>query len=63
MTRLTYMIGNEEIATYAEAKKRSAETGLPAIPKYTPIIEQAKVNPERLEKIRKYFAERRLQRA
>ncbi len=62
MTKLTYMIGNEEIATYAEAQKRSAETKLPAVLKYTPIVERVKVNPERLAKIQRHFAKMRAER-
>ena len=62
MTKLTYTVGNEEITTYEAAKQRSAETGLPAVPKYTPIVEQGKTDSKRLEKIQAYFAKRRAER-
>lgn len=62
MTKLTYMVGNEEIATYELAQQRSAETGKPAIPKYTPIVEESKTDPKRLAKIQAYFAKRRAEK-
>lgn len=62
MTRLSYMVGNEEITSYEVAKERSAETGLPAVPKYTPIEEQSKTDPKRLAKIQAYFAKRRAEK-
>lgn len=62
MTKLTYTVGNEEITTYEAAKQRSAETGKPMIPKYTPIVEQGKVDPKRLAKIQAVFAKRRAEK-
>lgn len=62
MTKLTYTVGNEEITTYEAAKQRAAETGLPAVPKYTPIVEQSKTDPKRLTKIQAYFARRRAEK-
>lgn len=62
MTKLTYMVGTEEITTYGKAQQRSAETGLPAIPKYTPIVEQGKTDPKRLAKIQEVFAKRRAEK-
>lgn len=62
MTKLTYTVGNEEIATYETAKQRSAETGQPMTPKYTPIVEQSKTDPKRLTKIQAVFAKRRAEK-
>lgn len=62
MTRLTYTVGNEEITSYDVAKQRAAETGLPAVPKYTPIVEESKTDPKRLAKIQAYFAKRRAEK-
>lgn len=62
MTKLTYTVGNEEITTYEAAKQRSAETGQPMIPKYTPIVEQSKTDPKRLAKIQAVFAKRRAEK-
>lgn len=62
MTKLTYMVGTEEIPTYGEAQQRSAETGLPAITKYTPIVEQGKTDTKRLVKIQEVFAKRRAEK-
>lgn len=62
MTKLTYTVGNEEITSYEVAKQRSAETGLPAVPKYTPIVEESKTDPKRLAKVQTYFAKRRAEK-
>lgn len=62
MTKLTYIVGDEEIVSYENAKKRAAETGLPAIPRYTKIEEKFAVTPGRLAKVQEYFAKRRAER-
>lgn len=59
MTKLSYMVGNEEIATYAEAKKKAAETGLPMTPTYTLMVMEQKTDPARMEKIQRFFAKKR----
>ena len=47
MTKLTYVVGNTEIATYAEAVRLSEEVGLPMIPRYAEITEHSAYNPTR----------------
>lgn len=56
------MVGKKEVATYEAAQFLSADTGFPVIPKYTPIVEQSKPDPERLAKIQAYFAKRRAEK-
>lgn len=62
MTKLTYMVGEKEVTTYQAAQLLSADTGFPIIPKYTPIVERSKPNPERLAKIQAYFTKRRAEK-
>lgn len=62
MTKLIYTVGNEEIISYEQAKRRAAETGLPAIPKYVKIEEKFAVAPGRLTKVQEAFAKRRAER-
>lgn len=62
MTKLTYMVGKREVTTYEAAQLLSADTGFPVVPKYTPIVEQSKSDPERLAKIQAYFAKRRAEK-
>ena len=62
MTKLTYIVGNEEVISYKIAKILAAETGLPVIPKYTKIEEEFAVAPGRLAKVQEYFAKRRAER-
>lgn len=62
MTKLTYMVGEKEVTTYEAAQFLSADTGLPIVPKYTPIVERSKSDPKRLAKIQAMFAKRRAEK-
>lgn len=50
MTRLSYKVGNYETVSYAEATKLAKETGAAVEKVYTPIDENAKVDPEKRAK-------------
>lgn len=59
MTKLTYIVGNEEIISYETAKQKSLETNKPIISKYSPVSEFGKPDFKRLAKVQKYFAKMR----
>ena len=50
MTKLSYKVGEFEIASYPEAMELAKKTGCPIEKIYTPVIENLKVNPVTIEK-------------
>lgn len=59
MTKVSYEVGLEEITSYQAAVARSKELGLRMITKYTPVETIKEVDHARLEKVKKFFEEKR----
>lgn len=51
MTKVTYLVGLAEIASYADAREWADELNLPIVPKYTEITEHSPKNKKRMEYI------------
>lgn len=59
MTSVKYDVVGLKIASYQEALEACSGLGIKPIPEYTRIFSEKKASRERLEKVRKAFAEKR----
>jgi hypothetical protein len=60
MTKLTYLVGKEEITTYPEAIARANQLGVKPVPKYTQVAENPPVSAEyRAKRVSAIKAEKR----
>lgn len=63
MRTLIYVIGDVKTTSYEIAKDYAAQAGEPIKAQLKPMAEEKPRNPARLEKVRKFFAKKRLERA
>lgn len=61
MTKVSYMVGNEEFTDWRKARERARELSLSIKLIYTPIVEE--LNTEHMEKVKKHLATMRAKRA
>ncbi len=62
MRKLTYLVGDQEVATLKEAHQLSSQTGLIIKPKYSDAEESKPLDMERLLKIKNHFIKKRMER-